>query len=126
MASTELVLVFPALVGLLFAVVQFGLWYYDGSLARAAATEGVRAARLSGGSAADGQARAEAFLASAGRGGLDGVTVTASRDGQRARVEVRGSAPAIVPIPGLQLPVRGIAESPLEQLVPLTGRRVGP
>jgi len=122
MTTTELVLVFPTLLALVWTVVQFGLWFYDGSVAHAAAAEGVRAARTEGGTAAAGQQRAEAFLASAGGRGLDHVVVSASRTGDRARVEVTGDATTIVPIPGLRLRVRGVAESPLEQLAPLARR----
>jgi Flp pilus assembly protein TadG len=118
-ATTELVVLFPALLTLLFVAVQFGIWYHDGAVVRAAAAEGVRAARVESGTAAAGQRRAEAFLASAGKAGLERVTVTGWRDDANARIEVTGYAASLLPIPGLRLPVRGVAQSPLERFIPL-------
>lgn len=104
---------FPVLMLLVLLVIQFGLWYHAGNVAEAAAQEGVRATRVSGGSAADGQQRAEAFMADNAPSLVGDRTVTVSRTTEIARVEVSGSLAAIVP--GLQLPVHAEAESPTER-----------
>ena len=58
-ATLEAVLAVPVLLLLIFMVLQFGLYYHAAHSAEAAAQEGARAARLDGGTAADGRARAE-------------------------------------------------------------------
>jgi|SRR5581483_1794385 len=112
-ATTELVLVTPVLLLLIGFVVQFAVWYHASHVARAAAQEGVRAARAFGGSAEAGQARAEHFLAETGPTIVRGAEVTAFRDAQAARVEVRGHAPSVVP--GLRLGISAEAQSPTER-----------
>jgi Flp pilus assembly protein TadG len=113
-ATTELVLVTPVLLLLISFVLQFALWYHASHVAESAAQEGVRAARALGGTAEAGQQTAEHFLAETGPKVVTGPTVTAIRDADSARVEVRGHAPTLVP--GLRLAVTATAESPTERL----------
>ena len=113
-ATTELVLVTPVLLLLIAFVVQFALWYHASHVAESAAQEGVRAARALGGTAEAGQQTAEHFLAETGPKVVTGPSVTAIRDADSARVEVRGYAPMLVP--GLRLAVTATAESPTERL----------
>ncbi|MEO7556912.1 MAG: TadE family protein [Acidimicrobiales bacterium] len=47
-ATTELVLVTPALLFIIMLLVQFGLWMHATHVARSAAQEGARAARVEG------------------------------------------------------------------------------
>lgn len=103
----------PALMLLVLLVIQFGLWYHANNVAEAAAQEGVRAARVFDGSAADGQERAEGYMADNAPSLVGDHTVTARRTAEIARVEVNGKLAAIVP--GLDLPVRAEAESPTER-----------
>ena len=97
----------------MMSIIQFGLWYHANNVAEAAAQQGVRATRVSGGSAAEGQQRAEAFMADNAPSLVGDRTVTVIRTADIARVEVSGSLAAIVP--GLHLPVRAEAESPTER-----------
>ena len=117
-ATTEVVLVTPVLLVLIMLVVQFGLWYHGSHVATAAAQEGARAARVDGGSRAAGEARARAFLASLGREVVGHPQVSAERGADRARVEVRGTAVAVVP--GLRLPIRAVSDGPVERFRPAT------
>ena len=112
-ATVEAVLATPVLLLLILLVVQFGLWYHASHTAEAAAQEGVRAARMERATAADGQQRAEAFMADAAPTLVDNVTVDATRDGDTARVEVSGTVHSL--IPGLELTVHAEAESPVER-----------
>lgn len=112
-AVTELTVVFPVLVALVLAIVQFGVWYHAAAVARAAASEGVRAVRAAGGSEEAGRARAGHFLAQLGRGVVQGPLVRARRGADVAVVEVRATAPPV--LPGLRLAVTARAESPLER-----------
>lgn len=111
--STELAIVFPVLVAVILAVVQFGIWYHAAAVARAAASEGVRAMLVVDGTDADGRRRTQEFLDQLGRGVLESPAVSTSRTGDVAVVEIRASAPEL--LPGLRLPVNARAETPLER-----------
>lgn len=112
-ATVEAVLAVPVLLLLIMTVIQFGLFYHASHTAEAAVQEGVRAARVEGGTAADGRDRAERFMHDAAPTLVNGVRVDAVRDTEVARVEVRGSVRAIVP--GLHLSIHAEAESPVER-----------
>jgi Flp pilus assembly protein TadG len=114
--SAEVVVAAPALMLLILLAVQFGLWYHASNVARAASREGVRAARVEGATAADGEAEARHFLAEAGSTILGEPEVRALRDADAARVEVRGTAVSVVP--GVRPPVRASSESPIERFHP--------
>lgn len=112
-ATTETVLTVPVVMLLVLLVVQFGLWFHASHLAEAAAQEGVRAARVSGGTAQAGHDRASGFLIAHATSLLDNATVEATRADDITRVEVRGTLASIVP--GVHLPVRAGAQSPVER-----------
>jgi Flp pilus assembly protein TadG len=113
----ELVVATPLLLLLVLLVVQFALWQHAVHVADAAAQEGARAARLEGGTAAAGQVEAERFLARFGRTVVTDREVVVRRDAERARVEVRGYATAVVPF--LHLPVRAASEGVVERFRPM-------
>ena len=119
-ATTEAVLVTPVLLLLVMTVLQFGLWYHAQHVATAAAEEGARTARAERGTAAAGEARAEAFLEQTGRTIIQDRTVTAARSTDTATVTVHGTAVAV--IPGLRLAVNASATSPVERFEPDTGQ----
>ena len=112
-ATTQLVLATPALLTMLLVVVQLGVWLHAAHVVHAAAQEGARAARVETGTAAAGQAQAERFLGRLAGELLTDHTVTASRSGATAQVEVTGRVLPIVPL--LSLPVRATSEGPIEQ-----------
>lgn len=96
-ASVELVVVFPALLALLFIVVQAGLHYYARSIALAAAQEGARAAAAQTATAAAGQDAASAFVARVGAELLTGAQVNATRTADSVTVNVSGTSLSLVP-----------------------------
>ncbi|WP_149203867.1 TadE/TadG family type IV pilus assembly protein [Actinotalea subterranea] len=103
--SLELAIVFPVLLLIVVALLQYGLWFHARTLAQAAAAEGATAARTQGAVLDDGRTRAEAFLAEhAGDLVLDSaVSVTAPSPGHVA-VEVRGRSLSLLPlVPGPQI-----------------------
>ena len=114
--ATEAVLVTPVLLFLVMLVFQFGLWYHAEHVAQAAAQEGVRTARLEGGSADDGQRRATDFLARAGAKIVGDPMVSVTRNDETAVVEIRGQSVAVVP--GMRIPIRARSESPVERFRP--------
>lgn len=111
--TTELAIVFPVLVALILAVVQFGIWYHAAAVARAAASEGVRSMRVVDGTEANGRRRTQEFLDQLGHGVIESPAVSTSRTGDVAVVEIRASAPEL--LPGLRLPVTARAETPIER-----------
>ena len=101
--SVEIAILFPVLLALIVAIIQYGLWFHARSLALAAAQEGVTAARTYGAEAAAGPARAREFLVDHGAGTLVAVTVTATSPGVgQVGVQVTGRSLSLLPgVPGL-------------------------
>jgi len=112
-ATVELAIAVPLLLLLVFGVIQFALWAHAVHVADSVAAQALAAARVEGGSASAGQAQAVAVLDHIGRAVLVDPRVAVTRTSDAARVEVRGTAEAI--IPGLRLPVRAQAEGPVER-----------
>ncbi len=114
-ATVEVAVLFPALLILLFGGVQAAEWYHTRSLCLAAADAGVRAARPAGGDLSQGARAAAAFLAHAGGGSVSDVVVsTAGSTATLVRVQVTGTAPRVLPIPGLTIRVAQSARGPRE------------
>jgi Flp pilus assembly protein TadG len=112
--TVEIAVLAPALLLVVFSVVQVGLWSYARSLALGAAQEGVAAGRAHAASPESGRARAEQFLATSAGDSLTVGTVTAHQAAGVLRIEVTGRALSVLPgVPGL--PVRQHAEGPLER-----------
>ena len=114
-ATTELVLLMPVMLLLVLLIVQFGLWLHARNVAVAAAQEGLLVAQVPDGTAERGRGRAASFLEETG--GIRTVGVTVDRTVTRVRVEVTGTAPALLPIAGTW-PVRGVADGPVERFIP--------
>jgi len=114
-ATVEVAVLFPAFLVLLFAGVQGAEWYHARSVCLAAADAGVQAARSAGVGPAEGKAAAVAFLARVGGGSVSDVTVsTAGSTTTVVRVRVTGTAPRVLPIPGLAMRITQSAEAPRE------------
>jgi TadE-like protein len=115
-ATVELVIAMPLLLLLVFGVIQFALWSHAVHVANSVAAQALAAARVDGGTASAGQAQAAAVIDHIGRAVLVDPQVEVARTADFARVEVRGTAEAI--IPGLRLPVTAQAEGPVERFRP--------
>lgn len=102
----------PVLLFLVMLLVQAGLWFHAQHVAQAAAQEGLRAARVQGGTVVAGDARAHEFLDSLGREIIQGRRVEVDRDGDVATVRVEGWAVNVVP--GLRFSISEVAEGPVE------------
>lgn len=112
-ASAQLVIAVPTLMFLVVLAVQFALWQHASAVTKAAAEEGVRAARFEGGTALDGEAEARSFLSQAGPRIVVAPEVSARRSFEQAQVEVSGSAVTL--LPWIHLPVHAHAASPVEE-----------
>lgn len=111
-ATVEAVLVTPVLLLLIMVIINFALWYHASSIAKASAQEGVRVARVAGGTADAGKRTAEEFLGQLGSRSLEAPVVVATRTPTESAVEVTARSPMLVP--GLSLPVRAVATTPTE------------
>ncbi len=110
--SLELAIIFPAVMLLIFTVIQTGLWYHARSVALSAAQRGVESARVQGAGIGQGTAVTNAFLDRAGSS-ISGRTVSGS-DGNTVRIDVSGRVDTW--IPGLSLPVHQHASAARERL----------
>jgi Flp pilus assembly protein TadG len=118
-ATLEIAVLGPAILLLIFTVVQAGLWFYARSLALAAAQSGVAAGRAYGAAPSDANLRAQAFLADQAGDSLTNPTVsTAGSTATSVRVEVSGRCLAV--LPGLSLAVRQSAVADRERFTTLT------
>jgi Flp pilus assembly protein TadG len=111
--TVEIAVLAPALLLMVFTIVQVSLWSYARSLALGAAQEGVAAGRAYGGSLEAGRARAEQFLDESAKDSLEGAEVRTRQSAGVVTVEVSGRALSVLPgVPGL--PVRQYAQGPVE------------
>ena len=113
-ASLELAIVFPAVLALIFLIVQAGIYFHSRTLAMTAAQEGLRAASTLDGRADQGSTRARDFLTRTADGWITARTVTADRSTTTATVTVTGRSISLLPfLPGL--PIRQHATGPVER-----------
>ncbi|MGV8966600.1 MAG: TadE/TadG family type IV pilus assembly protein [Cellulomonas sp.] len=100
--TIEVVVLFPVLLVMVIAIVQYGLWFHARSLALAAAQLGVTAARTYTAEPAAGTQAATAFLDIHATDTLTDVTITATTPGAgQVGVEVSGRALSLLPgVPG--------------------------
>ena len=103
--SLEIAILAPALLLLIFSIVQAGLWFYARSLALAAAQEGVTSARAYGADPDTGISRAQSFLDQQAGDSLTQTSVSSSGSTATAvRIQVSGRALSVLPgIPGLEV-----------------------
>ncbi len=114
-ASVEIAILFPVVLLVITAVVQYGLWFHARSLALAAAQEGVTAARVYGADPDAGPQRAAAFARDHAADTLTDIAVRATTPSVgRVGIEVTGKALTIVPgLPAMA--VTQHAEGPVER-----------
>ncbi|MGA5284868.1 TadE family protein [Streptomyces griseoincarnatus] len=115
-ASVQMAIVYPFVLLATIAVIQASMWYYARQIALTAAREGVTAARVYRAGPADGAARARQVLGRTAGDSLRSLSVSASSDGERVRVQVTGVAQSM--IPGMSgLTVTQSASGPVERWV---------
>ncbi|MGH3991096.1 MAG: TadE family protein [Pseudonocardiaceae bacterium] len=114
--SAELVIATPLLMLMLLAIVQFALWSHATHIAQAAASQGLAASRVQGGTAAAGTTGAQQILDQLAGGPLRSAAVTSDRGATSAWVRISGTATPVIPF--LRLPVHAEATGPVERFVP--------
>ena len=95
--TTELVILLPVVFGILFAIIQGGLFLYGREVARHAANAAVSATTSVGGTAANGRAAAAEVLAQMGDGLLAHPTIDVVSTGTEVHATVTGQAPDLTP-----------------------------
>ena len=127
-ASLELVVIFPAVLALIFGAVQIALYFHARNVALAAAQEGARAAAAQHGTAAAGATSSWSFLDQAGGSEvLTNTEVTPIRTSTQVTVTVTGTSLSVFPgLPGFT--VHQTARRPVERFTvdgpqPLAGAR---
>lgn len=114
-ATVEVAVLAPALLLVVFTIIQVGLWSYARSLALGAAQEGLAVGRSFGSTAQAGRERAEQFLGQVAGDSLRDGEVTIRMDASTLEVDVRGRALSVLPgVPGL--PVHQQARGPVEMV----------
>ncbi len=108
-----MIFVLPVLFTIVLLLAQVTIWAHATHVAQATAARALAAARADGGSAAAGQAQADATLDQLGRATLTDPQITVTRDAARANVGVHGTAASVVP--GLHLGVHADAAGPVER-----------
>ncbi|MFF4343200.1 TadE family protein [Kitasatospora sp. NPDC001540] len=119
----EFLLITPLLFVMIFALVQFGLYYFASTVAESAAQAGARRARA----AADddpqwrelARTTASNRIDSLGPALLGDPSITAVQDGDQVGVTVKGRVVQVVP--WLDLTVTGTSVGPIERFVPDAG-----
>lgn len=111
--SLEMVLLFPAVVSILWLGLQVGISQYGHTTALAAAESGARAGALENATDHDCYAAAEAILAGGGDA-LSGTSVSCSRSGTTVTATVTGTPMSVGPWPVRQ--VVKTASSPVERI----------
>jgi Flp pilus assembly protein TadG len=130
MTAIEFVLLTPVLFFMIFATVQFGMYYFADHVAQAAARAGARRARDEAATGTDWSA--DARLAAADRIRQLGPRllveprVAASRDARdpdTVEVQVTARVPSVFPWPGFAFRVDEASQGPVERFVPDDGGR---
>ena len=116
-SSIELVLLAPLVILSILLVGQFAMWYQARHVAIAAAQAGARVARdTAQGLPWEGPATtaAQGYARQLGGSLLQGSSARAVSTGNVRGVEVVGTAPSIIPIPGLTVRIDETSEGPTE------------
>jgi Flp pilus assembly protein TadG len=117
--SIELVVATPVLLLLILLIAQFALYMHATHIAQSAASQGLSATRVEGGSAAAGSAEAQRVLSQLGSGPLQASSVNAQRGATHASVTISGSATTILPFVTLTVQVEAVG--PVERFIASRG-----
>ena len=118
MTTSQVAILFPAVLFWLMLIVQYGLWWHAKQVATAAAIEAVDAAQLASASAAEGALAAHDLLRQTGN--LSAIEVRVDRTPALVTAEVTGNAPQLVP--GFAWSVTARSQGPVERFIPEPAR----
>lgn len=112
-STLEMAVLFPAMLLMIFGVIQGALHYYARNVAAGAASEGVVAGSVVSGSPGGAARAADEFIEAAGAGMLTDTRVTVSRSATTITVTVTGHAVNVLPgvlTPAISQTVSGAVE----------------
>ena len=111
-------MVFPVVVVMFMALVQWGLRFHAQSLLDAAAQDATRAAQALDGTSDEGREVAANLLGDALASGLlTHVDVDVAEEAGSVRTVVRAQVRSLVPLPGFAGGLEGVSEAPKETFV---------
>ena len=114
-STASFVILFPLFLFMFMGLVQWGLYFHARSQVAAAAQDAARATQGVGGTPEDGHAVASSLLEDAtGSGLLEDLTVDVTRADGVVRAQVDAQVRVLVPLPGLDIHVRGVSEGVAE------------
>ena len=114
-STASFVILFPLFLFMFMGLVQWGLYFHARSQVAAAAQDAARATQGVDGTPEDGHAVASSLLADAtGSGLLEDLTVDVTRADGVVRAQVDAQVRVLVPLPGLDIHVRGVSEGVAE------------
>jgi Flp pilus assembly protein TadG len=117
--TAELIIATPLLLLLVLLIAQFALYMHAVHIAQSAASGALSAARVSGGSAAAGNAEGQRVLTQLGRGPLQGTSVNVQRGAAQVAVTVAGTVTNVIPF--ATFTVHAEAVGPVEKFAPPSG-----
>lgn len=121
-SAVELAVIAPALIGLIFLIIQAGLYLYARNVVDSAARYGVRTARVYDPNhsneqlAQQGADAAKDYAHQIAGKSVDVTDVTADRDDNRVTVTVTGKAVSLIPF--FDVTVKATHRGPTERFVP--------
>ncbi|WP_228559459.1 TadE family protein [Catenulispora pinisilvae] len=113
-ATIQMVFAMPVIGLIIFSTFAFVLYFHAEQIAHLAASQGLEAARVQGGTEVAGQTATERYLAEFDKSTLHDGRVQVQRGAREVRVEVSGYAEQIVPF--LNLPVHVTITAPTETI----------
>lgn len=112
-ATIQIAILFPAMLLILLACLQAGVYWYCQSAALSAAQEGVRVTAANDGTVSAGTDRASSFLKRISGTLIESAQVTGRRTTTEASITVRGTALTL--IPGVPFTITATATLPSEE-----------
>lgn len=113
-ATVQMVFAAPVIGLIIFSTFAFVLYFHAEQIAHLAASQGLEAARVQGGTEVAGQNAAEHYLTEFDKSTLHDGRVAVQRGAREVRVEVSGYSEQIVPF--LNLPVHVTVTAPTETI----------
>lgn len=118
-ATASFVIVFPVLVVMFMALVQWGLYFHAQSLVDAAAQDATRTVQAVDGTVDDARQVADNLLGNATASGLlENLRVDVADQAGTVRTTVQARVRSLVPLPGFDQHVVGISAAAKEVFVP--------
>lgn len=113
-ATVQMVFAIPVIGLIIFSTFAFVLYFHAEQVAHLAASQGLEAARVQGGTQAAGQSAAEHYLTEFDKSTLRDGRVAVQRSAREVRVQVNGYAEQVVPF--LHLPIHVSLSAPTETI----------